>query len=52
MSGVIQICLSVSRLCVVMWGVVGGGLIVVCVCGSVDMVARNMLSNLYKRNKG
>ena len=51
MSGVIQICLSVSRLCVVMWGVVGGGLIVVCVCGSVDMVARNMLSNLYKRNK-
>jgi len=46
MSGIIQICLSVrvdmvyvclvygkysvSGLCVVMWGVVGGGLIVVC----------------------
>ena len=30
MHGVIQICLSVSGLCVVMWGVVGGGLIVVC----------------------
>ena len=51
MSGIIQICLSVwvdifyvclvygkssvSGLCVVMWGVVGGGLIVVCRCGSV-----------------
>jgi hypothetical protein len=35
MSGVIQIRLSVSGLCVVMWGVVGGGLIVVCTCGSV-----------------
>ena len=35
MSGVIQICLSVSGLCVVMWGFVGGGLIVVCTCGSV-----------------
>jgi hypothetical protein len=32
MSGVIQICLSVSGLCVVMLGVVGGGLIVVCRC--------------------
>ena len=51
MSGIIQICLSmwvdmfsvcmvygkstVSGLCVVMWGVVGGGLVVVCRCGSV-----------------
>ena len=35
MSGVIQTCLSVSGLCVVMWGVVSGGLIVVCRCGSV-----------------
>ena len=52
MSGVIQICLSVwvirfyvclvygksslSRLCVVMWGVEGGGgLIVLCRCGTV-----------------
>ena len=35
MSGVIQICPSVSGLCVVMWGVVGGGLIVVCRCGLV-----------------
>jgi len=51
MSGVIQICLfvwvimfyvclvygksSVSGLCVVMWGVEGGGLIVVCRCVSV-----------------
>jgi len=26
---------SVTGLCVVMWGVVGGGLIVVCRCGSV-----------------
>jgi len=26
---------SVSRLCVLMWGVEGGGLIVVCRCGSV-----------------
>ena len=51
MSGIIQICLSVWvdmfyvclfygkssvwGLCVVMWSVVGGGLIVVCRCGSV-----------------
>ena len=35
MSGVIQTCLSVSGPCVVMWGVVGDGLIVVCRCGSV-----------------
>jgi len=51
MSGIIHICLSVgfdmfyvclvyckssvSGLCVVMWGVVGGSLIVVCRCGSV-----------------
>jgi hypothetical protein len=35
MSGVIQICLSVSVLCVVMWGVMGGGIIVVCRCGLV-----------------
>ena len=35
MSGVIQLCLSLSGLCVVMWGVVGGGLIVVCRCGSM-----------------
>jgi hypothetical protein len=35
MSGVIQICHSVSGLCVVVRGVVGGGLIVVCRCGSV-----------------
>ena len=35
MSGVIQICLSVSGLCVVMWGVMGGGIIVVCRCGLV-----------------
>ena len=33
--GVIQICLSVSGLCVVMWVVVGGGFIVVCRRGSV-----------------
>jgi len=30
--GVIQICLTVSGLCVVMWVVVGGGFIVVCRC--------------------
>jgi len=33
--GVTQICLTVSGLCVVMWVVVGGGLIVVCRHGSV-----------------
>ena len=35
MRGVIQICISVSGLCVVMWVVVGDGLIFVCGCGSV-----------------
>ena len=51
MSGIIQMCLSVwvtmfyvclvngkssvRGLCVVMWGVVGGGLIIVSRCGSV-----------------
>jgi len=51
MIGIIRICLSVwvdmfyvclvcgkssvSGLCMVMWGVVGGGLIIVCRCGSV-----------------
>jgi len=30
MRGVTQICLTVSGLCVVMWGVVGGGFVVVC----------------------
>jgi len=35
LSGVIQIRLSVSGLCVVKWSVVGGGLIAVCRCGSV-----------------
>jgi len=35
MCGVIQVCISVSGLCVVMWVVVGGGFIVVCRCGSV-----------------
>ena len=39
---------SVSLLCVVMWGVVGGGLIVCRSSAPEDghMVARNMLSNL------
>ena len=35
MRGVIQICLTVSGLCVVMRVVVGGGFIVVYWCGSV-----------------
>ena len=35
MRGFIQICLTVSGLCVVMRVVVGGGFIVVCRCGSV-----------------
>ena len=43
MSGVIQICVSVSGLCGVMWGVVGGCLIVVCrrglVCNQINLLA-------------
>jgi hypothetical protein len=35
MRGVMQVCLTVSGLCVVMRVVVGGGFIVVCRCGSV-----------------
>ena len=35
MRGVIQICLTVSGLCVVMRVVVSGGFILVCGCGSV-----------------
>ena len=41
MRGVIQICLSVSGLCVVMWIVVGGGFIVVSLLIVAQHVSRN-----------
>ena len=45
---------SVSGLCVVLWGVVGGDDNTTQSSAPEDgqMVARNMLSNLYIRNKG
>ena len=42
--GVTQLCLTASGLCVVMWVVVGGGLIVVCrrvsVCNQIKLHTR------------
>ena len=51
MCGDIQICLSVSGLCVVMWVVVGGGLIVVCrrgsVCNQINLLAPELFFLIF-----
>ena len=39
---------SVTRLCVVMWGVVGGGLIVVCRCGFLSTLNYDARSTTHQ----